>query len=153
MTNYRVSFALCLLLVAGLGCSQRGPRVEYVEGIVTLDGAPVAEALVRYVPVAADGVSANGFTDASGKYTLTAGIGEKIGQGAVAGEYKVLVNKYETSHSEDTGPKKDIGGGMPSTQIHSKNHLPEKYDSIGTSGLTATVNAGKNVINLTLKSR
>ncbi len=63
---------LCAILIAG--CSGGSTlRTESVEGVVTLDGQPVAEATVMFVPVTeGQGLSATGMTDAKGVYRLTA---------------------------------------------------------------------------------
>jgi hypothetical protein len=140
----------CVLLVMSVfGCTRRGPKVEYVEGVVTQDGKPVEGALVRYIPKDENGISANGMTDANGIYHLTAGQGEKIDKGAVAGEYLVTISKYSTSHTTDDKAS-PIGGGMPSVTISSTNELLERYGSVGTSGLTATVKKGRNTIDFNL---
>ena len=58
--------AVCLLIGMVLGCGQRGPVVEMVEGVVLLDGQPVEGATVLFSPDAggaADGLPAVGRTD------------------------------------------------------------------------------------------
>ena len=58
--------AALLLALAITGCGgQRGPKVEYVEGLVTLDGKPLDGASVGYSPVTpGKGLPAGGKTDA-----------------------------------------------------------------------------------------
>ena len=58
---------------AGCGSGAKGVKTDAVEGLVTLDGQPVPDATVTFVPVQ-DGVgaSAAGRSDAEGKYRLTA---------------------------------------------------------------------------------
>jgi hypothetical protein len=73
----------------GLGC---GPGLSKVECKVTLDGEPVAEATVNFMPEDKGGLQASGMTDAQGMVTLKTGDKE----GVRAGKYKVFVSK--TSH-------------------------------------------------------
>jgi hypothetical protein len=58
----------CLLLLFGCGRATR-PRLGIVEGVVTLDGKPLADATVRFTPHG-PGRTAQGVTDASGHYAL-----------------------------------------------------------------------------------
>jgi hypothetical protein len=62
-------FCVAVLLSAA-GCG-RGPRPELglVEGKVTLDGRPLAEATVRFTP-RGPGRTAEGVTDSAGRYRL-----------------------------------------------------------------------------------
>ena len=88
----------CRLLVLGLaacavamtGCSSPVTDTNLVEGVVTLDGQPVAEATVTFQPVTeGQGVSATGITDENGVYKLTAvgmgAAGAKAQSGTLAG--------------------------------------------------------------------
>jgi hypothetical protein len=58
------------IVIALAGCG-RGPRPQLgtVEGVVTLDGGPLADATVRFTP-SGPGRTAEGVTDASGRYRL-----------------------------------------------------------------------------------
>ena len=77
------------------GC-QKGPKVQFVEGTIKHDGAPLAGAMVSFTPKT-DGtgaMSASGETDSSGKYHLTVLQGAaRIGSGTTEGEYLVSVVK------------------------------------------------------------
>jgi uncharacterized protein (TIGR03067 family) len=63
-----------------------------VEGRVTLDGKPLANATVVFVPVDKGGQRATGTTDQDGKYKLTT-LGKKAG--VRPGRYKVVISKKE----------------------------------------------------------
>ena len=148
------------LLLAG--CSGGGAlTTEYVEGVVTFDGQPVAEATVMFVPVAeGQGLSATGMTDAQGVYRLTAanleGKTAAPGTGTLPGEYYVGVIKSvsETPMSEEEAHEKGVpyvatqaGEAPPIT-----HEIPQKYNNPKESGLKATVQSGKNTIPLELTS-
>jgi hypothetical protein len=113
MFHYNRFFSLltfvCLLTLLS-GCGPGGPPVQYVEGIVTLDGVPVEGANVNFGPKQASEESnaalvAGGITDAQGKYTISAVSGGKIGGGTTVGEYVVsVVKKTMTTPVGPSGP-------------------------------------------------
>ncbi|MDR2168778.1 MAG: DUF4198 domain-containing protein [Planctomycetaceae bacterium] len=135
------------MVICFTGC-QKGIRVEMVEGVVTFDGKPVADADVSFTPkTEGAGVPALGKTDANGAYRLTSSQGGKFGKGAVAGEYEVRVTKYiDLDYVAPVNPQ--IGDEAPLAKP--KHHLPEKYANVKTSELTATVKKGNNTINFNL---
>jgi hypothetical protein len=160
--NYGFLASVLALVVAGtIGCGG-GPtlKTEYVEGVVTLDGTPVAGATVTFTPVNPDqGVSAGGKTDENGVYKLTAvGTGEEVAAidgGTVPGEYYVAVQKQvvETPISQEEAEEQGIEYVAPEPGSQEVQYLvPKKYKIPAKSGLTATVKEGKNDIPLALTS-
>src|SRR5215471_20995710 len=95
MTDRSVRLTVCAalaILVPGCGKPKPPPIVEVV-GIVRLDGKPLKNVQVRFVPVNDFGpdYQASGVTDESGRFTLTCN-----GQpGACAGENRVTVSEAE----------------------------------------------------------
>ncbi len=88
------------LALAGAGCGG-GRGVVKVNGTVTLDGKPLAGALVSFVPRdLGSGRLATGRTDANGAFDLTT---FRTGDGAIPGPYKVTI----TLTAED--PKTAVG--------------------------------------------
>ncbi|HJZ91221.1 MAG TPA: hypothetical protein VKE40_10135, partial [Gemmataceae bacterium] len=114
------------------------PVVEAV-GIVRLDGKPLKNVMVRFVPVNDFGsdYQASGVTDASGRFTLSCN-----GQpGACACENRVTVSEADIpAHlkGEDLKVQAELAryleglGGRP---------LPPKYSNLAESPLTVTVTA------------
>ena len=49
---------------------ESGPAVEYVQGVVTLDGAPLEGATVFFSPKGSAGKGAAGKTQSDGSFTL-----------------------------------------------------------------------------------
>jgi len=145
------------LLVGGLafavGCGRsKGPAVEFVEGVVLLDGQPIAEADVGFSPVAG-GVVAYGRTDSAGKFRLTTGQGGKHLGGAPVGEYTVTVIKWR-NRLADLGPQpgpSDPAAGKWQADAERLSSLPpdymvpKAYGDRATSQLKATVKKGRNV--------
>lgn len=77
---------LILALATGLaGCS--GP--ESLSGTVTLDGEPLSDAGLLFVPQEADAETVIGSTDKNGRFVITPAAGRAIAYGT----YKVVVTK------------------------------------------------------------
>ena len=76
--------ALTALLSAGCG----GARPVPVQGVVTFDGSPLADAAVRFISQEPGGRDATGFTDEQGAFQLTT---FRQNDGALPGLYKVTV--------------------------------------------------------------
>jgi len=111
-------------------------RLENVEGIVTLDGQPVADATITFVPVNdGQGTAATGITDENGDFRLTAA-GESTAEpstGIPPADYYVGV----------------VGAIRRETE-ESETGVPKKYGNPKESGLRFTVEAGRNKIHIEL---
>lgn len=153
-----VAGALPVLASAGCAEKKKALATELVEGVVTLDGKPLADAMVTFTPVQ-DGVGApaTGMSDSTGKYTLTAigstAVGAQPGAGTLPGEYYVGVEKDEVPpppSGEDA--YKQIDTDQPPQRPTVTHVVPQQYNNPQTSGIKATVKAGKNEIPIDLKS-
>ena len=132
---------LAFSCIAGCESGPNLPKTVPVEGIVTLDGTPVADSTVVFI--ADQGTyNATGNTDANGHFEMSA-FPEK--QGAVPGSYKVEITKTIV---ENKGSK----GGE--AVVNLKYGLPSKYATFSTSGLKYTVpESGSKDANFELKSK
>ena len=137
------------------GCGPSGPATYPVTGTITMDGKPIADATIAFVPMGgeSDGrKTASGRTDAQGMYALTTFAKD---DGALAGEYGIKVEKYEGGNEGDqvasdpndasqnldnyeNAYKPDVGDPRGSAP-RPKNVLPKKYSDVVTSGLTYKV--------------
>jgi hypothetical protein len=81
------------LLVCGLGCSKSD--LVPVAGTVLLDDQPLANARVSLVPQDGAGVPAQAMTDGEGRFTIAT---HAQGDGAAAGEYRVVITKLEATY-------------------------------------------------------
>ena len=117
--------ALLLLCFAGCGSPS---NVGTVEGNVTLDEAPLANASVTFYPKSGER-SSSGKTDESGKYTLRH-TRDVVG---------ALIGKHVVTISIITEGKKSL--------------VPLKYSDRKKTDQTATVESGSNNINFDLKSK
>ena len=136
----------CLLLVFGLllatGCGG-APNAAAVSGTVTLDGQPLANAVVNFQPAGSErnpGPSSIGRTNEKGEYNLEmAG----VGRGAVLGAHKVKIY-CPVEDAESNKPEED-------RRTKQKDRVPPKYNVQST--LTKEVKAGNNTINFELTSK
>ena len=156
----------CILGLAS-GCSRgrQYPPTHSVRGVVTIDGQPIADAIVSFLPD--DGQNpANGSTDASGRYELTS---FTRGDGAMEGSFRVTIVKYEKegedkpavsvekpaveeAESGETGNEGYVPAGMIVSQYDTgpKNLLPKQYADQQKTPLTAAVRAEENSIDFDL---
>ena len=119
--------ALAATFVLGcIGCGQGDrPDLGTVEGVVTLDGKPLADAIVQFDPGTVRG--STGMTDTTGHYELTY---IRDTKGAAIGKHTVRI----------------------STQTETKPEtLLPRYNA--KTELTATVQPGPNEIDFELKSQ
>ena len=135
--------------VALAGCSGDPNRSQLVpiSGTVTLDGVPLANAVVAFSPAGSTrGVGSLGRTDSGGKYTLATPQGSP---GVVPGEYKVTVSKFVDLK---TGADVVLEPGKPPIdQPDIRELLPPQYSNPSLSRLDKTVPAGGGTIDLALK--
>ncbi len=143
-TGYALS--LCMLVA---GCGDPGIGAIPVEGTVLVDGEPMEGVMVTFHPDSAGGRAASGRTDASGNYKLTTEIN---GDGALAGSYKISVSKHVNAEDDlpaevDPNDEKSLDAIYSKVDSRkkqaSKNFIGPRYENHMGSGLTATVESGK----------
>jgi hypothetical protein len=135
-----------LMLVAAIGCgkSSSGPVTYPVTGKVTMEGTPVAGAVVTFAPVSSDAgaVGAVAQTEPDGSFNVKIELdkGKSSKEGLPAGDYRISIVKLESP------------SGEPSLTKPPKNTLPPQYAMPETSKLTASVKAdGENFVELALQ--
>jgi len=160
--------AILIVVPVVVGCGgPKGLPVCYVEGIVTLDGKPLEGALVSFYPeVSGENTrTAAGYSDASGKYTLTSDGGEPQ-KGALAGDYVVTISLQTveatgaptvpavdvSTMSSPIGDSRGPSGGS-SSQAKRTDITPKVYADVSTSPLKAPVKKGKNNIPFEITSK
>lgn len=84
-----VAMLVAVTMVATAGCGGDQLPVVPVTGTITLEGAPLADALVEFQPFDPQGSPSYGSTDASGKYELAFSHTRK---GAWVGEHLVRIS-------------------------------------------------------------
>ena len=139
MTRLPWACCLSLLCVFGVGCAEDGPALGSVTGTVTLDGEPVENAFVTFMPQAKGGtesVSAEK-TDANGYFEMQFSVDR---MGALVGRHQVQISTQDWEKQPD-GSNKVI-----------KERIPGHYfgpDSI----LEFDVKEGENEANFALTEK
>jgi len=122
------------LLVLTPGCGRRGPVMVPVRGKVLFNGAPTPGAIIVFHP--ADSSDSSTLRPSArvrddGSFSLDT---HPLGPGAPVGEYVIAIVWYG-------GPADSKTGDAP-------NKLPARYANPESSGLTATVEKGKQNLPL-----
>lgn len=138
--RWLLSCGLSVGLLAGCGGGAGRPPTYPVEGTVTFEGKPLADATVTFRPAGTDSGQqpANGKTDASGRYQLTT---FSASDGAMAGSYRVTIMKFAAVAAEGAAGDGDDYVPPRGPLPNPKNQLPKKFANADQSGLTATVEA------------
>ncbi len=133
---YRVCSAY-LVVVLLAGCGSSGPEIASVKGTITLDGKPLPNATIVFIPP--EGRPAGAKTNAEGKYELNFSNGRK---GTMPGLNKIrLTTLSEASQDEN-------GNAIPG----SKEIIPMQYNQMST--LEFLVEPGKqNIADFALESK
>lgn len=131
--SYRMmlAFGSCLLASYLIGCGSGGPPSGTISGKVTLNGQPLSTGVVVFSNAAA-GIAADAELNASGEYRLDTPI--------PAGPYDVAVQP----------PPPPPPDQLEQAAARPKSPIPEKYLTPETSGLKATIQAGKNTADFAL---
>ena len=111
-------------LAAVLGCGTAevpGPVLVPVKGVVLMEGQPLADAAVSFVPIQATvGQGGMGFTNEAGEFELTSPVNSQ--PGCPEGEYKVLIQKMLTPSGAPIPP------GKTAADVEARNIIPAKYN-------------------------
>src|SRR6476620_10521958 len=141
--NSPATLAVSILVAAAIvltGCPNSRPATYRETGTVTMQGKPVAGAVITFVPTGEEGEAASAITDSEGKYALTTW---KAGDGARPGEYRVKVSKQEQRTVDPSKMVKNLSieeeqkiyveSKKPAPPA--KSLIPSKFENEQTSGL------------------
>ncbi len=137
----------CALL--STGCSKRFPPVVPTEGTVTLNGKPLPNATITFIPLQTDfGAEAysSGTTDEQGRFTLTCQFNNQ--PGAPVGQHVVVVtdpplpeNLRRSQNDREIDAQRAKLGNRP---------IPLEYGSFAKSQLRADVKEGQQALTISL---
>lgn len=139
MTSSNIFRLLTLVLSTNflMGCGTGGPEIASVEGTITMDGKPLVNAMVLFIPP--EGRPAGAKTNAEGKYVLNFSGGRK---GTMPGLNKIRISTQSEAFTDDSGK----------TYPASKETIPEQYNQL--SKLEFQVEPGKkNIADFQLESK
>lgn len=132
----KIGWIVLLIFGFSAGCGSSGPEIAYVRGKVTMDGKPLGDATVVFVPE--NGRPAGAKTDAEGNYVLNFAQGRK---GAIPGTSTVRIMTFRDADQDENG----------NTIPAARETVPSQYNTEST--LTFEVEPKKtNVANFDLKS-
>jgi hypothetical protein len=153
MSSFRCGAAVvvCLLGIALTGCGG-GPRLAKVTGRVTVAGQPLTTGTIMFHPES--GPSAVGGINPDGTYSLTT---IKPGDGAVVGTHRVTIEATKVGpgsmvEAKSLEEEMKLATKVDKILVAGKvvYLVPQKLSQVGTSGLTAQVEAKANQIDFDL---
>jgi hypothetical protein len=146
---------LCLGLALTLtGCAKTPPPVTEAEGVVLLDGVPLPNARVEFVPQLSDfgaEMNSSGVTDEKGRFRLTCN--DKEQPGAVVGKHRVLVTDPPMPREFRGQSEKAQAAATAYLQGLKNRPIPEAYATVGRTPLEVEVTTEQKsyTLNLTRK--
>lgn len=126
-------------LVIGCGGSG-GPEMATVTGKVTYQGKPLTKGTISFISTDPSRSNANSVIGPDGSYSLQT---TNPGDGAVVGDYKVIVSDVDPNSLNTAAP------GEPVKK--QERLIPEKYENPDSSGLTRKVESGRNTFDIALE--
>ena len=161
ITFVKMTLFCVTLVFTFTGCGYRRPPQVKTTGIVTLDGEPVAQASLMFIPDS--GRPASGNTNADGAFVLSSYGGN---DGLPAGNYRVTVTKLvlkdkfqrqlenlekqaEEAAEED---EESVAFDIEFADNAYENKLPEKYAELDTTDITVTITKQQDPLVISLTS-
>ncbi|HXY35140.1 MAG TPA: hypothetical protein VEI07_12995 [Planctomycetaceae bacterium] len=135
---------VCLGALALCGCS-RGVPLGQVDGIVRVDGAPMADAMVTFIPEDRKLPQSTGFTDSDGHFHLRCNNGA---MGAAVGEHRVIVIDAARAPS---GKGKD-DDDLPEGKDAPPSRVPLRYARPDKTPLRQAVEKGPQEVAIEIDS-
>ncbi|MDR1289812.1 MAG: hypothetical protein LBK06_01275 [Planctomycetaceae bacterium] len=156
ITNCQYSAVLVALSVLMLvnGCGKAGHEVYPATGKILYQGKPLGDAQVSFHPLDSSGFVASAITEPDGTFSLLTTGATK--NGAIAGEYNVLVSKIiavdnngnpikdTQENPQSKAPQMAESSTQSVQRPKMKSAIPEKYAQIEKPLLKATVEKKQN---------
>lgn len=142
-----------ILFAVGCGGGVAPPKLADTvpfEGIVTMDGKPLAGATVMFHPKDAAGFhGAFGTTDESGKYVLESDVGNnKTKKGVIPGKYDVTVSRLVATDGSVLKFDPDVAP----MNVGAREQIPMPYSMVNEMGLSHLVGAGGGKFDIEVSS-
>ncbi|WP_169973858.1 hypothetical protein [Tautonia rosea] len=110
-----------------------------VSGKVTYQGQPLETGTISFISTDPARPNANGTLGPGGEYQLQT---REPFDGAELGEYQIVISDIDPDA---------MNSELPGEPLELTSNLPEKYQSPTTSGLTRTVERGRNTFDFDLE--
>jgi hypothetical protein len=149
--NFGLSSAVCIMVIfisLLSGCSGGGIKgLVPCEGVVKVNGQPLADASIAFAPTKTNGRSAGGMTNSDGYYKLST----NLNVGVLPDEYKVTIIKSIPATEKDVqlikemyeAAEKGIASSGDDVVVNFKS-LTGKYANPQTSDLTVIISGKGN---------
>ena len=157
----KLTLLLAVLSLSFTGCGYRRPAQVKTTGTVTLDGEPVANAALMFIPDS--GRPASGTTNTNGEFQVSSFGGN---DGLPAGNYRVtatkLVLKDRFQQLYDRQVERAAAEAEPGEEPEEvdiefgenayRNDLPENYAELDTTDITVTITKQQEPLVISLTS-
>ena len=157
----KLTLLLAVLSLSFTGCGYRRPAQVKTTGTVTLDGEPVANAALMFIPDS--GRPASGNTNTNGEFQVSSFGGN---DGLPAGNYRVtatkLVLKDKFQQLYDRQVERAAAEAEPGEEPEEvdiefgenayRNNLPESYAELDTTDITVTITKQQEPLVISLTS-
>ena len=157
----KLTLLLAVLAFPFTGCGYRRPAQVKTTGTVTLDGEPVANAALMFIPDS--GRPASGNTNTNGEFQVSSFGGN---DGLPAGNYRVtatrlvLKDKFQQLYDRQIErAKAEAEPGEEPEEVDIEfgdnayeNELPEKYEELDTTDITVTITKQQDPLVISLTS-
>ncbi|WP_216821104.1 carboxypeptidase-like regulatory domain-containing protein [Singulisphaera sp. GP187] len=144
-------WAIILAMAVGSGCTgtteEEGPdfsNLVPVTGVITLNSEPLPGAVVTFLPK--QWATGLGETNEKGEYSLSTA----NRPGLSPGDYKVAISLLLSAEGEPQGLGARSSLAQPPSMLTAKEYLPRHYADLGTSKLTAHIEAKGGTFNFNL---
>ena len=143
------------IVMAGCGAvSAPGlPDLVPVFGTVLIDGKPLPDAVVTFVPAMNSskgmGQGASAVTDESGAFELVTAIGKRPKPGAIPGKYRVLISRLIGPDGSPITLEPDA----PPAHAGARESLPPRFSDVMLSELKADVSDEGGTFDFKVKPR
>jgi hypothetical protein len=143
---------VAILCLTAAGCGKPAPPpVTEAGGIVLLNGSPLPNAQLQFVPDLADfgaELNSTGITDEKGRFQLKCAKNDQAG--AVVAKHRVVITDAPPP-PKYRGMSEDAQKGYAAYVKSLKNRpIPEQYGSVGTTPLIVEVKADQNEYKIEL---
>ena len=149
----RIGGCLALLAVlAAFGCGKSPPPIVEVEGTVLLNGQPLPNAQVEFVPELKDfgaEMNSTATTDDKGHFKLTCNLNQQTG--ACVGSHRVLISEPPTP-GDLRGQDAATQAKLAQFQARLKNRpIPPQYSSVSKTPLRFEVKPDQKTYQIDLQ--
>lgn len=147
-------FVMAVGLATLSGCTPAPPPVIPVSGVLTLNGAPLPHAEIKFVPMQeglGGNYTASGVTDKNGKFTVS--LPGKTEPGCCACECKILVVEGPMPAAAREDSARGMKKGADFRASLKNRPIPSIYDRTGTTPLTVTVGEGNDKFEFDLERK